>query len=60
MPHGQVGINTLATAGLMRVGYRMPYELISQLLADLPGITLSKGAMAKQMHADGRVAGEGV
>ena len=44
LPHGQVGINTLATAGLMRVVYRMPYELISQLLADLPGITLSKGA----------------
>ena len=54
LPHGQVGINTLATAGLMRVVYRMPYELISQLLADLPGITLSKGAMARQMTRMGK------
>lgn len=54
VPHGQVGINALATAGLMRVVYRMPYELIAQLMADLPGITISKGAIAKQITRMGK------
>lgn len=49
VPHGQVGLNALAMAGLMRVGYRLPYALISQLMADLPGISISKGALAKQI-----------
>jgi transposase-like protein len=54
LPHGQIGINALAMAGMMRVIYRMPYELTSQLMADLPGITISKGAIAKQVARMGQ------
>jgi transposase len=54
VPHGQVGLNALAMAGLMRIGYRLPYELISQLMADLPGISISKGALARQITRMGR------
>jgi transposase len=54
VPHGQVGLNALAMAGLLRIEYRLPYELISQLMADLPGITISKGALAKQIARLGK------
>ena len=50
----QVGLNALATAALMRVQYRLPYRLISQLLADLPGLTLSPGAVARQVQRMGQ------
>jgi transposase-like protein len=50
VPHGQVGLNALATAALLRVQYRLPYQLTTQLLADLPGLTLSPGAVAKQVQ----------
>jgi hypothetical protein len=46
----QIGLNALATAALMRVQYRLPYRLIRQLLADLPGLSLSPGAVARQMQ----------
>jgi hypothetical protein len=46
----QIGLNALATAGLMRAQYRLPYRLISQLLADLPGLSLSPGAVARQIQ----------
>jgi len=49
----QIGINALATAALMRVQYRLPYRLISQLLADLPGLNLSAGAVARQIERMG-------
>jgi transposase len=54
VPHGQLGINALAMAGMMRIVYRMPYALISQLMADLPGITISNGALAKQVTRMGK------
>ena len=50
IPHGQIGINALATAALMRVQYRLPYRLSTQLLADLPGLTVSPGAVTKQIR----------
>ena len=53
VPHGQLGLNALAMAAVMRAVYRMPFELISQLMADLPGITISKGGIAKQMQRMG-------
>jgi len=53
VPHGQLGLNALAMAAVMRAVYRMPYELIGQLMADLPGITISKGGIAKQMQRMG-------
>ena len=50
LPHGQIGINALATAALLRVQYRLPYRLSTQLLADLPGLTVSPGAVTKQIR----------
>jgi len=50
----QIGINALATAAMMRIEYRLPYRLICQLLADLPGLSLSPGAVAKQVQRMGR------
>ena len=50
IPGPQVGINTLAMAAVLRVAYRLPYELITQLLADLSGLSLSKAAIARQMQ----------
>ncbi len=50
IPHGQIGINALATAALLRIQYRLPYWLSTQLLADLPGLTVSPGAVTKQIN----------
>jgi len=50
----QLGINALATAALLRVNYRLPYRQITELLADLPGLALTPGAVAKQIQ---RMAG---
>jgi hypothetical protein len=54
VPQGQIGLNALATAALLRVQYRLPYRLTTQLLADLPGLRLSPGAMARQVQTIGR------
>jgi transposase len=54
VPQAQLGINVLATAALMRVQYRLPYRLITQLMADLPGLTLSPGTVARQIERMGR------
>ena len=50
LPHGQIGINALAMAALLRMQYRLPYRLSTQLLADLPGLTVSPGAVTKQIR----------
>jgi transposase len=50
IPHGQIGINALATAALLRIQYRLPYRLSTQLLADLPGLAVSPGAVSKQIN----------
>lgn len=49
VPHGQLGLNALATAAVMRVCYRMPLRQITRLFAHLPGIALSPGAIVKQL-----------
>ena len=54
LPHAQLGINALATAAVLRVGYRLPMRQISQLFADLPGLRISPGAIAKQLQRMGR------
>lgn len=50
IPGPQVGINTLAMAAVLRVVYRLPYEPITQLLADLSGLKLSNATIARQMQ----------
>ena len=46
----QLGINALTTAALMRVQYRLPFRLITQLMMDLPGLPVSSGAVARQVQ----------
>lgn len=49
VPHGQLGINALTTAAILRVRHRLPYRQIAQLLADLPGLKISAGGLVKQI-----------
>ena len=58
LPHGQLGLNALATAAVMRVCYRMPLRQITRLFAHLPGIALSAGAIVKQIKRLGKWLGE--
>ena len=47
---GQLGLNALATAAVMRVCYRLPLRQITRLFAQLPGLSLSPGAIVKQLN----------
>lgn len=49
IPHGQLGINALATAAILRVRHRLPYRQIAQLLLDMPGLSVSPGGLVKQI-----------
>lgn len=50
LPHGQLGLNALATAAILRVRHRLPFRQITGLLADLPGLRISPGGIAKQIQ----------
>jgi hypothetical protein len=49
IPHGQLGINALATAAILRVRHRLPFGQIVQVLKDLPGLSISAGGLVKQI-----------
>jgi transposase len=49
LPHGQLGLNALTTAAILRVRHRLPFRQIAQLLMDLPGLRVSAGAIVKQV-----------
>jgi transposase len=49
VPHGQLGINVLATAAILRVRHRLPFRQIAQLLKDMPGLSISPGGLVKQI-----------
>lgn len=49
VPHGQLGINALATAAILRVRHRLPFRQIAQLLKDMPGLSISPGGLVKQI-----------
>src|SRR5207247_5579863 len=49
LPHGQLGINALTTAAILRVRHRLPFRQIAQLLMDLPGLRISAAAIVKQV-----------
>ena len=53
IPQGQLGLNALATGALLRVQYRLPYRQISQLFLDLPELSISSGAVARQIQRMG-------
>jgi transposase len=50
LPHGQLGLNALATAMLLRIGHRLPFRQVTRVLADLPELSVSPGAIAKQVQ----------
>jgi hypothetical protein len=54
LPHAQLGLNTLATAAVMRVCYRLPLRQISRFFAGLPGLKISPGGIVKQLKRLGR------
>ena len=50
VPHAQLGLNALATAAVMRVCYRLPMRQITRLFKCLPGLSISPGAIVKQLQ----------
>jgi hypothetical protein len=50
LPHGQLGLNALATAMLLRIEHRLPFRQVSRVFANLPGISISPGAIARQVQ----------
>ena len=54
LPHAQFGLNTLATAAVMRVCYRLPLRQISKLFTQLPGLKISPGGIVKQLKRLGK------
>jgi transposase len=54
VPHAQLGINAIATGVLLRVKHRLPFRSVAQVFADLPGLSVSPGTIARQVQ---RVAG---
>jgi transposase len=49
VPHGQLGINALTTAAILRVRHRLPFGQIAQLLKDMPQLSISPGGLVKQI-----------
>jgi hypothetical protein len=50
VPHGQLGLNALATAAVLRVVHRLPFGQVVRVLADLPRLSVSAGAVARQLQ----------
>lgn len=49
VPHGQLGLNALVTAAILRVRHRLPLRQVAQVLADLPGLCVSAAGLVKQI-----------
>lgn len=50
IPHGQLGLNALATAMLLRIVHRLPFRQVSAVFANLPELSVSSGAITKQVQ----------
>jgi transposase len=50
IPHGQLGLNALATAVLLRIQHRLPFRQVARVLADLPELSVSPAAIARQVQ----------
>jgi hypothetical protein len=50
----QLGINAIATGVLLRVKHRLPFRAVAQVFAELPGLSVCPGTIARQVQ---RVAG---
>lgn len=54
LPHAQLGPNALATAAVLRVVHRLPFGQVTAVLANLQGLSVCRGAVARQLQ---RLAG---
>jgi hypothetical protein len=54
LPHGQLGVNALSTAAVLRIVHRLPMRQVCQVLANLSRLSVSPGAIAKQLQRLGR------
>ena len=50
IPHGQLGLNALATAMVLRTAHRLPFRQVTRVFADLPELSVSPGAIARQVQ----------
>jgi transposase len=50
IPHGQIGINALSTAMLLRIAHRLPFRQVKQIFLDLPNFSISPGTVADQVQ----------
>jgi len=50
IPHGQLGINALATGVLLRIHHRLPFRQVTGVFANLPGLSVSPGAITRQVQ----------
>jgi len=50
IPHGQLGLNALATAMVLRIAHRLPFRQVAAVLANLPELSVSPGAIARQVQ----------
>ena len=60
IPHGQLGLNALATAMVLRIVYRLPFRQVSAVFADLPGLSVSPGADRPAGSTRGRMVRSGL
>jgi transposase len=50
IPHGQLGINALATAMLLRIVHRLPFRQVTAVFANLPELSVCPGAITRQVQ----------
>ena len=50
LPHGQLGVNALATAMVLRVAHRLPFRQVTAVMANLPELSVSPAAIARQVR----------
>jgi transposase len=49
VPHGQIGLNALALGVMLRVRQRLPFRQIRAVFRNMAGLTVSAGALVKQL-----------
>ncbi len=50
LPHAQLGLNALTMAAVLKHDAGLPYRKVTRLLSDLCGLSVSPGALPKQMR----------
>lgn len=58
LPHGQLGLNALAAAAALKHDAGLPYRKVAWVLRDLCGLSVSHGALVKQVRRLGPWLGD--